>query len=357
MTSSSIRLSAGAPVACTTNTSLPRMFSLKRTETSPSSKRVTEASPIGTLSFAQIAAASLRLALPAKMRTGSKRGPPMLRASCAAPSDRNDQPGLAAQPWSRGSAPTAQRWLGREDSNLRIRDPKSRALPLGHAPPTNGVSATVRPRRPTVAGSRGRGDGNWPREEPAGEKPRECTRAEGASQRAEARPVRSAHAFAVVLRGAPGVRSLVGELALIDRHHRVSEVLPGRVIDRVGEVLVLAVGTLAARHRDEESGIPMDDLEPTDHERVVERDADESLELVVVAERHADLSDLDHENSPPSNSKNGVRGIAWVSSLRELLDSNIWLPCRRPFTALLRFATKTGPTQPRTTALFRQSGR
>ena len=26
-------------------------------------------------------------------------------------------------------------WLGRKDSNLRIRDPKSRALPLGHAPP------------------------------------------------------------------------------------------------------------------------------------------------------------------------------------------------------------------------------
>ena len=25
-------------------------------------------------------------------------------------------------------------WLGREDSNRRIRDPKSRALPLGHAP-------------------------------------------------------------------------------------------------------------------------------------------------------------------------------------------------------------------------------
>src|SRR5262245_22890339 len=29
----------------------------------------------------------------------------------------------------------AQAWLGRKDSNLRIRDPKSRALPLGHAPP------------------------------------------------------------------------------------------------------------------------------------------------------------------------------------------------------------------------------
>src|SRR5688500_10037301 len=28
--------------------------------------------------------------------------------------------------------------LGRKDSNLRIRDPKSRALPLGHAPSTAG---------------------------------------------------------------------------------------------------------------------------------------------------------------------------------------------------------------------------
>src|SRR6187549_2268323 len=26
-------------------------------------------------------------------------------------------------------------WLGRKDSNLRMREPKSRALPLGHAPP------------------------------------------------------------------------------------------------------------------------------------------------------------------------------------------------------------------------------
>src|ERR1017187_7384042 len=29
---------------------------------------------------------------------------------------------------------TFRNWLGRKDSNLRIRDPKSRALPLGHAP-------------------------------------------------------------------------------------------------------------------------------------------------------------------------------------------------------------------------------
>ena len=30
--------------------------------------------------------------------------------------------------------PGAEKMAGREDSNLRIRDPKSRALPLGHAP-------------------------------------------------------------------------------------------------------------------------------------------------------------------------------------------------------------------------------
>src|SRR5437870_9245671 len=34
------------------------------------------------------------------------------------------------------AGPAAREWLGREDSNLRMRDPKSRALPLGHAPPT-----------------------------------------------------------------------------------------------------------------------------------------------------------------------------------------------------------------------------
>src|SRR5687767_1667421 len=36
---------------------------------------------------------------------------------------------------ARHPEPTAREgWLGRKDSNLRIRDPKTRALPLGHAP-------------------------------------------------------------------------------------------------------------------------------------------------------------------------------------------------------------------------------
>src|SRR6185369_7626125 len=41
--------------------------------------------------------------------------------------------GVARQP---GAPSGPRKWLGREDSNLRMRDPKSRALPLGHAPPT-----------------------------------------------------------------------------------------------------------------------------------------------------------------------------------------------------------------------------
>src|SRR5262245_3162749 len=42
-----------------------------------------------------------------------------------------------------------------------MRDPKSRALPLGHAPPTNGVSVTVRPVR-LASRAWERGAGYWP---------------------------------------------------------------------------------------------------------------------------------------------------------------------------------------------------
>src|SRR5688500_5838555 len=38
---------------------------------------------------------------------------------------------------------TRHGWLGREDSNLRIREPKSRALPLGHAPPRRPTAQVV----------------------------------------------------------------------------------------------------------------------------------------------------------------------------------------------------------------------
>src|SRR5258706_3066097 len=74
-------------------------------------------------------------------------------------------------PWPGG-------WLGREDSNLRMRDPKSRALPLGHAPPTERDFRhgpfTIGPDSDGGAG-RVRGDGYWPKGNNAGEKPVEIT--------------------------------------------------------------------------------------------------------------------------------------------------------------------------------------
>ena len=42
----------------------------------------------------------------------------------------------------------ARNWLGRKDSNLRIRDPKSRALPLGHAPTLSHCGYQVAACRP-----------------------------------------------------------------------------------------------------------------------------------------------------------------------------------------------------------------
>src|SRR2546428_7982617 len=69
-------------------------------------------------------------------------------------------PRRGRRPGGPGATSRPGRWLGREDSNLRMRDPKSRALPLGHAPPTerdfrhgprpegNGVMAVVREKKP-----------------------------------------------------------------------------------------------------------------------------------------------------------------------------------------------------------------
>ena len=53
-----------------------------------------------------------------------------------------------------------------------------------------------------------------------------------------------------------------GQLSLVLGHHLVGQVLPGDVVDRVREVLVLTVRSLAARHGDEQPGVALDDLEP-----------------------------------------------------------------------------------------------
>ena len=62
----------------------------------------------------------------------------------------------AAQPASAAPGRAVRTWLGRKDSNLRIRDSKSRALPLGHAPRDPSMTLVCwsrrrcepRPRRP-----------------------------------------------------------------------------------------------------------------------------------------------------------------------------------------------------------------
>src|ERR1051325_609030 len=129
-TRSSIRLSfTGGHVGWTTNTSVPRTFSLIWTKTSPSEKWVTSAAPSGIFRYPAISAASSRCALPEKSFRSFVIVPPRYR-----------QPQLTAH----GRSST---WLGREDSNLRIRDPKSRALPLGHAPSIPFASRRPDPHR------------------------------------------------------------------------------------------------------------------------------------------------------------------------------------------------------------------
>ena len=66
-----------------------------------------------------------------------------VNAGCALPENSFNCPrliNLSAGAVHRGEGG----WLGRKDSNLRIRDPKSRALPLGHAPPREFCYLTVR---------------------------------------------------------------------------------------------------------------------------------------------------------------------------------------------------------------------
>src|SRR5262249_24119109 len=92
------------------------------------------------------------------------------------------------------------------------------------------------------------------------------------------------------------------QLPLVFRHHLLRQVLTGGVVDRVSEVLVLAVRPLATGHRHKQSTVAADDLEPSNHERIIQRDAREGLELVVVPQRYTNLGDLDHEmyTSEPS---------------------------------------------------------
>src|SRR5262249_58834790 len=93
----------------------------------------------------------------------------------------------------------------------------------------------------------------------------------------------------------------------------------GLVVDRMGEILMLPIGPLAARHGHEQTGVTADDLETPDDEGVVEGDADESLQLVVVAQRNPDLGDFNHATltSEPSLERGSLRAFVIVPESAE----------------------------------------
>src|SRR6187455_3476190 len=216
MTSSSIRFSlTGAPVGCTTKTSAPRTLSWIWNQTSPSLKRERWARPSGTPRNRAIASPRAGCAVPVK--TLSSR--PISRPGGVA--------AASSLPRLRGAY--MLRWLGRKDSNLRIRGPKPRALPLGHAP--TGARDTLPLWRLArgLLGARGR-----------------CAR------RCRRRRGRLRH------------------LLLVDREDLLLQVLPHLVVERMGDVLERPVLPLLAGHRDEQPLRPVDDLYVRHHETLVE---------------------------------------------------------------------------------------
>src|SRR5258706_3831097 len=111
ITSSSIRFSlTGGPVGCTTKASAPRTLSWIWNQTSPSEKGARWARPRGTLSERAIASPRVGWAVP--VNTLSSR----------------DIRFHAATSRHRSLHHHAPYWLGRKDSNLRIRGSKPRAL-------------------------------------------------------------------------------------------------------------------------------------------------------------------------------------------------------------------------------------
>src|SRR6187549_372835 len=117
------------------NTSAPRMFSSIWNDTSLSGNRRSLDWPSGSPSISAISFDSCGWALPEKIFSS-----PYPVATRPSPLRGRFIPSrLVASPacqlkLTHVYAGVSEGWLGREDSNLRIRDPKTRALPLGDAP-------------------------------------------------------------------------------------------------------------------------------------------------------------------------------------------------------------------------------
>src|SRR5260221_5193962 len=154
------------------NTSPPRMFSLKRTDTSPSSKRDTTTSPSGTLRRAQMACASRWLAEPAKMLQGSN-GP---RGGCGSDVRCVLQEFTAGQPEASPPAPGAEMAGagGFEPPYARAKVSCLTAWPR----PTNERGFRYGPFHHEVD----RGESRWPREQVRGKAGRGKTGGRGRGQ-------------------------------------------------------------------------------------------------------------------------------------------------------------------------------
>src|SRR5512143_2510105 len=112
--SSSIRWSfTGLDVGCITNTSVPLTFSFTFTFISPSLKVATVMSPSPMFRYSATSLARGMLALPLKSFNTS---------------------GIKLLAAVNGATNNKESWLGRQDSNLGMGDPKSPDLPLVDAP-------------------------------------------------------------------------------------------------------------------------------------------------------------------------------------------------------------------------------
>src|SRR5262245_45022326 len=243
---SSIRFSlTGEHSGWIRNTSVPRTFSSTWQYTSPSENRDSLSWPRGTRRYSQIERARAGFAFPEK---------------------------TLSSVFMPGAAPE---WLGREDSNLRMRVPKTRVLPLDDAP-SPWVSAE------TAASTGGRRILEVRRLAPAAPGARIRVILEVLAQLAQAR-VRASPA------GSDDLAVLLDD--------PLFDLAPGLGVERMSDVAERPVLAPLARHGDEQSARALDDLDVAHHEAVVEDHGHERLELLFLDGKDSHLGDF-HAQTP-----------------------------------------------------------
>src|SRR5688572_81250 len=144
-------------------------------------------------------------------------------------------------------------WLGREDSNLRMLEPKSSVLPLDDAPTSPVGAPRHRSDREDVRGG-----------------------------------FRCPQMLLDRLRQIPRL----SQDFIIFRQNPVLYHLPRLVVQGMRDVPKRPVLALLAGHRDEQPAVPMDDLDVAHYEAVIEDDGDERFQLLLIHRKHSDVSDF-----------------------------------------------------------------